>query len=70
MLVEGMRSRALGSQGLSPYKLGIAVVPPEPHGHLGAGLWAVTQLLLTALQESWVRLTPPSCPRLTPPSLQ
>lgn len=36
--------------GLGPYKLGIAVVPPQPHGHLGAGLWAVTQLLL-AVQE-------------------
>lgn len=36
--------------GLHPYKLGIAVVPPQPHGHLGARLWAVTKLLL-AVQE-------------------
>lgn len=48
-LGEGTRSRALEVR-VGPYKLGIAVVPPQPHGHLGARLWAVTQFLL-ALQE-------------------
>lgn len=52
----------VGSQGWVLTNWALLWFPPEPHGHLGAGLWSSDSAPPCSPGRSWVRLTPPSCP--------